>query len=51
MGQEPWLGHIVAIRYDEQSTPIVESTKLVNYCREKKIESERLYGQKEIVLD
>jgi L-ascorbate metabolism protein UlaG (beta-lactamase superfamily) len=50
MGQEPWLKHIVAITYNERSTPIVESTRLVGYCREKNIESERLFVQKEIVL-
>ncbi|MGH9823533.1 MAG: MBL fold metallo-hydrolase, partial [Blastocatellia bacterium] len=50
MGQEPWMSHIVAIRYTESSLPIVESDKLVGYCRNRGIESERLTGYKEINL-
>lgn len=51
MGQEPWLTHIIAIKYTEQSTPIVESNKLVDWCRRHGIESERLLGHKEIRLN
>jgi L-ascorbate metabolism protein UlaG (beta-lactamase superfamily) len=49
MGQEPWLTQIVAIKYNERSAPIVESNKLVEYCRERGIISERLFGRKEIL--
>ena len=51
MGLEPWLSHIIAIKYTEQSSPIVESNKLVELCKEHGIESERLFGQKEILLE
>jgi hypothetical protein len=51
MGQEPWLTHIVAIKYTENSTPIVESNKLVAWCKEHGIVSERLFGHKEILLE
>jgi len=51
MGQEPWLTHIVAIKYTEQSVPIVESNHLVQWCRERGMESERLFGYKEILLN
>jgi L-ascorbate metabolism protein UlaG (beta-lactamase superfamily) len=50
MGQEPWLTFLTSIRYTDQSRPIVESNKLVNYCRDHGIDSERLFGQKEIFL-
>ncbi|MEW6736872.1 MAG: MBL fold metallo-hydrolase [Acidobacteriota bacterium] len=50
MGQEPWLSFITSIRYTDESKPIVESNKLVEACRSKGIESERLFGIKEIFL-
>jgi L-ascorbate metabolism protein UlaG (beta-lactamase superfamily) len=50
MGQEPWCSFLTSIQYTEQSRPIVESTKLVNACLERGINSERLFGRKEILL-
>ena len=50
MGQEPWLAYVTAIRYTDESVPIVESNKLVAECRNRDLITERLYGQKEIVL-
>lgn len=50
MGQEPWLTYLTSIRYTEESQPIVESNKLVAECRRRGIESERLFGYKEIVV-
>jgi L-ascorbate metabolism protein UlaG (beta-lactamase superfamily) len=51
MGQEPWLNYIMSLKYTEQSRPITESTKLMNACRERGIVAERLYGEKEILLE
>lgn len=51
MGQEPWLNHISSIKYTEESRPIVESNRLVHACRESGITAERLYGEKEILLE
>jgi L-ascorbate metabolism protein UlaG (beta-lactamase superfamily) len=51
MGQEPWLNYIMSIKYTEQSRPIVESNKLIQACRERGIVAERLYGEKEILLE
>ncbi|MEM8722528.1 MAG: thioester reductase domain-containing protein [Cyanobacteria bacterium P01_G01_bin.39] len=51
MGQEPWLTYITSIQYTEQSRPIIESNNLVQACRERGINSERLLGRKEIILD
>jgi hypothetical protein len=50
MGQEPWLTYLTSIQYTEESSPIIESNKLVADCRERGIESERLFGHKEIQL-
>jgi L-ascorbate metabolism protein UlaG (beta-lactamase superfamily) len=50
MGQEPWLNYVMSVKYTETSKPIVESNRLIEYCRDRGIVSERLYGEKEILL-
>lgn len=51
MGQEPWLAYLTSIHYTEESRPIVESNKLVEECQRRGLASERLFGQKEIILN
>jgi L-ascorbate metabolism protein UlaG (beta-lactamase superfamily) len=51
MGQEPWLNYVMSIKYTEQSRPIIESTKFIEACKQRKIVAERLYGEKEILLE
>ncbi len=51
MGQEPWLNYVMSIKYTEQSNPIVQSNMLVNTCRQRGIPSERLFGEREILLN
>jgi len=51
MGQEPWLNYVMSIKYTDQSRPIVESNKLIAKCLESGICCERLFGEKEILLD
>jgi L-ascorbate metabolism protein UlaG (beta-lactamase superfamily) len=51
MGQEPWLNYVMSIKYTEQSRPIVESNRLVEACRDRGIVAERLYGEKEILVE
>lgn len=46
MGMEPWLKYISSIKYTDESLPIVESNKLLEYCESKGVDSERLYGEK-----
>ncbi len=46
MGLEPWLKYISSIKYTDESFPIVESNKLLDYCIANNIEPERLYGEK-----
>ncbi|HYU34238.1 MAG TPA: MBL fold metallo-hydrolase [Thermoanaerobaculia bacterium] len=50
MGQEPWLNYIMSVKYTEQSNPIIASNKLIEDCRSRGIQSERLFGEKEILL-
>jgi L-ascorbate metabolism protein UlaG (beta-lactamase superfamily) len=51
MGQEPWLNYITSIKYTPESRPIVESDKLVKWCHERGIVSERLFGEREILIE
>jgi len=50
MGMEPWLSFMIAVDASEDSRPVRESKKFVDLCRERGIESERLFCKKEIVL-
>jgi hypothetical protein len=49
MGQEPWLTYALSIKYTEQSSPIIESNKLVEDCLKRGLASERLFGKKELL--
>jgi len=51
MGQEPWLNYIMSLKYTEQSRPIVESNKLIEACKGRNIVAERLFGEKEILME
>jgi L-ascorbate metabolism protein UlaG (beta-lactamase superfamily) len=51
MGQEPWLNYVMSIKYTEQSRPMVESNKLIAECRSRQMTAERLFGEKEILID
>ncbi|HKX31470.1 MAG TPA: MBL fold metallo-hydrolase [Blastocatellia bacterium] len=50
MGQEPWLGHIMSLKYTEQSRPIIESNRLIQECAAHGISVDRLFGEKEILI-
>jgi L-ascorbate metabolism protein UlaG (beta-lactamase superfamily) len=50
MGQEPWLNYVMSIKYTAESNPIKASNQLVTDCRGRGIASERLFGEKEILL-
>jgi L-ascorbate metabolism protein UlaG (beta-lactamase superfamily) len=51
MGQEPWLNYVMSVKYTDESRPIVESNKLLNSCQEQGIIAERLFGEKEILIE
>ncbi|QSQ23766.1 MBL fold metallo-hydrolase [Pyxidicoccus parkwayensis] len=50
MGQEPWLGHVMVMGYHENSPQLVESRKLMEYCRNHGIATGLPYGQAEYFL-
>lgn len=50
MGQEPWCSFITSIAYTPESAPIVESNALIERCRARGIEAERLYGCRELTV-
>ncbi len=50
MGQEPWLNHVMSIKYTAESRPITESNRLIQECTARGITAERLFGEKEILL-
>lgn len=51
MGQEPWLNYVMSIKYTSESRPIVHSNRLIQKCAENGIIAERLFGEKEILID
>jgi hypothetical protein len=51
MGQEPWLGFVMSLKYTEQSRPIIESNRLIQECLGQGIHAERLFGEKEILIE
>jgi L-ascorbate metabolism protein UlaG (beta-lactamase superfamily) len=51
MGQEPWMGYIMSLKYTEQSRPIVESDRLIRECQKQRIWAERLFGEREILIE
>ncbi|HYM75982.1 MAG TPA: MBL fold metallo-hydrolase [Candidatus Dormibacteraeota bacterium] len=51
MGQEPWLNYITSIKYTSQSRPIIESDRLLKWSHERGITTERLFGEKEILIE
>lgn len=50
-GQEPWLNYIISLKYTDHSRPIVESNRLIKMRRERGVVAERLFGEKEILID
>lgn len=51
LGLEPWYKFLMGIEYSDDSTQIVESDKMVKACTEIDIDTEILYGKKNIVLE
>ena len=51
MGQEPWLNHVMSLKYTNASRPIVESDKVIRQCEKLSITAERLFAEKEILVE
>jgi L-ascorbate metabolism protein UlaG (beta-lactamase superfamily) len=47
MGEESWLGHVMATSYTEDSYQLQQVEKFMAWCAERGIKSEHLYGQRE----
>jgi L-ascorbate metabolism protein UlaG (beta-lactamase superfamily) len=50
MGQEPWLNHVMSLKYTERSKPIVESNRFLHECFAHGVAAERLFGEREMFL-
>jgi L-ascorbate metabolism protein UlaG (beta-lactamase superfamily) len=50
LGQEPWLNHVMGVRYTSESPAIVESGLVLDACRASGIPAERLFGSRELIL-
>lgn len=50
VGQEPWLNHVLAIDQTGAHSGVKQSAAFIEQCRSMGITSERLFGQKEILL-
>jgi L-ascorbate metabolism protein UlaG (beta-lactamase superfamily) len=51
MGREPWLGHVMAMGYTENSPQLIEARKLLAWCREQGLTADMPYGQAEYFLE
>ena len=51
MGQEPWLNYVMSIKYTEASRPIIQSDRFIKACQARGLTAERLFGEKEILLE
>jgi L-ascorbate metabolism protein UlaG (beta-lactamase superfamily) len=51
MGREPWLSHVMAMGYHEDSPQLVESRKLMAYCRSHGIDVGMPYVRDELFMN
>ena len=47
MGEEPWLGHVTAMTYNEDSYQLKQIEEFLGWCKDRGIKSGHLYGQRE----
>lgn len=47
MGEESWLGHIMATSYNEDSIQLKQVEEFLTWCAERGVKAEHLYGQRE----
>ncbi|WP_217239273.1 MBL fold metallo-hydrolase [Streptomyces sp. AC555_RSS877] len=47
MGEEPWLGHVMATTYTEDTYQIKQIEQFLHWCKERGIPAGHLYGQQE----
>ena len=44
LGLEPWYGYMMGLEYDEDSTQIIESDKMLAACENRQLKCEKLFG-------
>ncbi|MFE0208298.1 MBL fold metallo-hydrolase [Streptomyces sp. NPDC058985] len=47
MGEEPWLGHVMATTYNEDTYQIKQIQEFMTWCADRGIKAGHLYGQQE----
>jgi L-ascorbate metabolism protein UlaG (beta-lactamase superfamily) len=47
MGEEPWLGHVMATTYNEDTYQIKQIDEFMTWCKDRGIKAGHLYGQQE----
>lgn len=47
MGEEPWLGHVMATTYTEDTCQIKQIEEFLSWCQDRNIKAGHLYGQQE----
>ena len=47
MGEEPWLGHVMATSYTDDSVQLKQVHEFMTWCADNGIKSEHLFGQRE----
>lgn len=50
MGREPWMSHVMVMGYHENSPQLIESRKLLAYCKDKGIVADMPYIKAELHL-
>ncbi|MFC8429219.1 MBL fold metallo-hydrolase [Streptomyces sp. NPDC057253] len=47
MGEEPWLGHVMATTYNEDTYQLKQVEEFLTWCKDRGIKAGHLYGQQE----
>ncbi|MFJ9373230.1 MBL fold metallo-hydrolase [Streptomyces sp. NPDC101455] len=47
MGEEPWLGHVMATTYTEDTYQIKQIDEFMTWCKDRGVKAGHLYGQQE----
>jgi L-ascorbate metabolism protein UlaG (beta-lactamase superfamily) len=50
MGMEPWFRYVLGLNYEKHSKQLTESNRFIEGCKSRKIQSERLFCKKEIII-
>jgi hypothetical protein len=47
MGEEPWLGHVMATTYNEDTYQLKQIDEFLGWCKDRDIPAGHLFGQQE----